>query len=34
MKQRTLNAVVKSIIFLGILLAVAGGWYAYYINQL
>lgn len=34
MKPRTLNTIVKTTIYLGILAAVAGGYYAYIVNNL
>jgi hypothetical protein len=34
MKQKTLNLIVRTIIYAGIIAAIAGGYYAYLVNQL
>lgn len=34
MKQKTVNAIVRLVVYVGILLALAGGYYAYLVNNL
>ena len=34
MKQRALNVVIRTVIYVGILAAIAGGYYAYLVNNL